>query len=562
MSLQRWVLAAAAVLFLWWLGGHDLWAPDEPYFAEGAREMVVDGRWAVPHVNGVVTTDKPPLFFWLIALFSLPFGDVNSWTARLPSALAGLGTVALTLRLGRKFFGPRTAALAGVALATTYLFWEKARWSQTDAVLCFLIWVALSAFAAFRTGDLDGRKAGLLFWLAAALAVLDKGPVGFMLPLGIALCVLIADRDLGSWRRFSPLTGPLLFAAVLAAWVLFTIFGDDSGYSVWGALREHFVDRGIHGMHHKQPPWYFLKVLPPVLMPWTALVPGALVLAWRRRLPADRFLLVAALFVVAFFSISTEKRELYALPAMPAFALMTAALVGKVAGWREPALDPAPAPSRRWVTVGQSVLGGLLLLIGIAMPLVAAERAEELRPWMPWAFAAVFATAGAATLWFVRKGRIPHAALAPAAGLAVAYLLVATAVYPLFEARKSARPFALRIQEVTADSRAAGLPVVAYDLGNLPEPFAYYSKGLYTVETDDPEVLRRHLERPEAVYAVVNGEHLEPLPVSLRQRIGVIDSTRLSRRQVLLVTNGEHPEATRLPEAAANHQAPEDPSDG
>ena len=93
----------------------------------------------------------------------------------------------------------------------------------------------------------------------------------------------------------------------------------------------------------------------------------------------------------------------------------------------------------------------------------------------------------------------------------------------------------------------AGMTVVAYDLGNLPEPFAYYTNGMYTVETDDPEVLRRHLERPERVFAVVNGERLDPLPPELRRRIGVIDSTRLSRRQVLLVTNGEHPEATPLP---------------
>jgi len=543
------VLVVALVLFVAGIWGYDLWAPDEPYFAEGAREMVVDGHWAVPHVNGVVTTDKPPLFFWLIALFSLPFGEVNSWTARLPSALAALGTVALTMRLGQRFFGRRTAALAGAALATTYLFWEKARWSQTDSVLCLLIWVALSAFAAFRSGDLDGRKAGLIFWLAAALAVLDKGPVGFLLPLGIALCVLIVDRDLASWRRFAPASGPLVFALVLAAWVLFATFGDSSDYSVWGALREHFIDRGIHGLHHKQPPWYFLKVLPPVLMPWTALIPGALLLAWRRRLPADRFLLVTALFVVTFFSVSTEKRELYALPALPAFALMTAALVGKVSGWREPALDVAAAPSHRWVTVAQSLLGGLLVLIGLAVPL-AADRAAELRPWISWVFAAVLLAAGTATLWFALKRRALLAALAPAAGLALAYLLVATMAYPLFEPRKSARPFALRIKEVTAESRAAGVPVVAYDLGNLPEPFAFYSDGMYTVETDDPEVLRHHLERQDPVFAVVNGDRLGPLPQSLRDRIGVIDSTRLSRRQVLLVTNGEHPEARPLPSSA------------
>ena len=144
--MRRWatprtaVLSLAAVLFFWQLGGHDLWAPDEPYFAEGAREMVVDGEWAVPHVNGRVTTDKPPLFFWLIALASLIFGKVTPWTARLPSALAGLATVALTLRLGTRLAGPRTAALAGFDL-------RKAEGGDWEAA------VTLAPAAHFETGD-------------------------------------------------------------------------------------------------------------------------------------------------------------------------------------------------------------------------------------------------------------------------------------------------------------------------------------------------------------------------------------------------------------------------
>ena len=140
----------------------------------------------VTHVNGKVNTHKPPFFFWLIALLSLPLGRVTSLTARLPSAFASLGTVAMTLRLGRRGSSERTAVLAVFILATSYLFWDKARSVQIDAVMCCLIWVALSAFEAWRAGDLDGRRAGLIFWAAAALAVLAKGPVGLLLPLGIA----------------------------------------------------------------------------------------------------------------------------------------------------------------------------------------------------------------------------------------------------------------------------------------------------------------------------------------------------------------------------------------
>jgi 4-amino-4-deoxy-L-arabinose transferase-like glycosyltransferase len=514
--------------------------------------MVVDGEWAVPHVNGVITTDKPPLFFWLIALVSLPWGEVTSVTARLPSALAALGTLWLTMRLGRRFYGPRTAALAGALLATSYMFWDKARSSQIDSLLCLLIWVALSAFEAFRAGDAQGRRAALVFWLAIALAVLAKGPVGLLLPLGVALVTLAWDRLLGRWRDFGPLVGPLAFLAVAGAWMVWSSVGTGGEYSVWGALQEHFVNRGLHGMHHKQPPWYYLEVLPIHLMPWSGLLPGALVLAWRRRRrPAERFLWVASLFVVLFFTVSTEKRDLYILPAYPAFALLMAGLVAAVCRWGEGAEEgeeqtEAPAsPDRRWITVGEGIVGGVLTLASVALA-VAGDRFEPLPYWMALALGAILFASGVLAVHLALRGRPLRVLLTLGGGTAAAYLFLVTAVYPALEPIRSARPFALTIKEATAKSRAAGLPVVAYALGNLPEPFAFYSNGVYTQETNDPAVLERHLERPEAVFAAVNGDELDPLPRELRERLWVVASTRLSRRDVLLVTNREVPGARPL----------------
>ena len=538
-------LLLAALLFFWQLGGRDLWAPDEPYFAEGAREMVADSEWAVPHVNGEVTTDKPPLFFWLIALFSLPLGTVTEWTARLPSALAALGTVALTMRLGRRFYGPRTAALAGVVLASTYLFWEKARWSQTDALLCSLIWVALSAFEAHRAGDASGLRAGLLFWLAAALAVLTKGPVGLLLPLGIALVVLATDRRMLRWRSFAPLAGPLLFLAVVGVWIVLATVVGGGEYSVWAALREHFVERGLHGMHHRRPVWYFAEVLPPNLLPWTALLPGAVFLAWRRRAQADWFLLVAAFFVVLFFTLSSEKRELYALPAVPAFALLVAALIAAVCRWQEPALISHPPPDPRWVTLAQGLLGSQLALAGAVLPF-AARSVEEVSPFAAGILASLLLATGVATLAAAARGRPLAATLTPAAGIALLYLFVVTAVHPAWESRKSARPLAEKLVDLTADSRARGVPVLAYAIGNVPKALAFYTDGLYTLETDDPHTLARHLSRPEPVWAVVDANHLHPLPDALLHHLVVVHRTRLSRQPILLLTNRPHPEGQAL----------------
>jgi len=539
VASPRGILLLAAVLFLANLWGYDLWAPDEPYFAEGAREMIVDGKWAVPHVNGVVTTDKPPLFFWLIAVFSLPFGKVYSLTARLPSVLAALGTLWLVMRLGRRTSDPRTAVLAGFVLATSFMFWEKARWTQIDSTLCFLIWAALSVFEAFRAGDLDGRRAGVLFWSAAALAVLAKGPVGLLLPLGIACFTLVVDRNLAAWKRFAPGLGPLAFTIIIAAWMVLATVGGQGEYSVWGALKEHFLERGLHGMHHAYPWYYYLVVLPPQLLPWTGLVPGALYLAARRRDDSDRFLLTAALFVVIFFSISTEKRELYALPAYPAFALMVARLVGHVSRWYE---SKPVTVGPRWILIGQGIVGGVLALAGVAL-LTMGHRIEEAPRWVVVLVAAIALTTGVSTLVALARRRLLPTAVAPAAGFVVAYLTVAFVIYPAFETRKSARPLAVAMREASADSRAAGHRVVGYRLGNLPEPLAFYSDGVYTVEAGDQEVLVRHLAQSERVFAVVTVGDLDALPAEVRERVVIVARYKLGSDVALIsnVPSGEPP---------------------
>lgn len=523
------ILVAAAVLALWGVWGYDLWAPDEPYFGEGAREMVVDGQWAVPHVNGEVTTDKPPLFFWLIAVFSLPLGKVTSLTARLPSILASLGTVWLTMRLGARFAGERAGTLAGVILMTTYLFWDKARTAQIDALLCFLILVALSAFEAFRAGQADGRRAGALFWTAAALAVLAKGPVGVLIPAGIALAILAFDRDLPAWKRFAPWSGPLLFVAIIASWIALATLSAHGTYSVWGAFEKHVLNRAIHGMHHKQPVWYYLTVLPVQLLPWSALVPGALLYAWRRRREAnDRFLLVHATFVCVFFSIWTEKRDLYVLPAYPAFALLLSRLI-VAAG------EGGSGVSRRWTTIPFALTGGLLLLTAAALPVAVARTVPGLGlPWLPAALA--LGGAGIATLISAFIARPSTAVRVLAIGMGAAYLAAVTWIYPRFDAIKSARVLGEKARQVAGQARAKGDPVLAYGVGNLVQGIAFYSDGVYLRVEDDLAAVAGQLALDRPAYAVIDSEGYSNLPEAVRAHLTVAGRFETSRLRVLLVS--------------------------
>lgn len=532
---RRLVLILAFVVFAWNAWGYDLWAPDEPYFAEGAREMLADGQWLVPHVNGVVTTDKPPLFFWLIALCSAPFGGVASLTARIPSILAGLGTVWLTMRLGRRLGGERTGVVAGIVMATSYLLWDKARSAQIDSLLCFLVLAAISAFEAWRAGDLDGRRAGWIFWIAGGLATIAKGPVGFLLPLGAALVVLAFDRDLKSWRRFAPFTGPLLCLAVIALWALpAELWGGE--YSLFGALKTHFFDRALHGMHHKNPPWYYVGAIAAQFMPWTPLLPGAVLLAWRRRAAKlDRLLLLWPLFVVLFFTLSGERRDLYVLPAYPALALLVARLASRAAGWDEG--EGRESVSTRWTTWGCGVAGAFFLIAGLAAPLVARRQAEALyHPALAVGFVA--AATGVCALVAAFRARPRAAFWAVAGGVSAVFVVAVSLLYPPLDAVKSARSFAVAARAETEKYRAAGGEVLAFDLSNVPEALSYYGRGFYTKETDDAQALAAHLGRPEEAFAVVSWRDARrALPPELLSRLTILERRDLSKMDVALVVN-------------------------
>ena len=75
------LLIACFFLFFYKIGARDLWNPDEPRYAQVAREMLGTGEWVVPHLNGQVYTEKPPLYFWLIALIRLWRNREHRWLA-------------------------------------------------------------------------------------------------------------------------------------------------------------------------------------------------------------------------------------------------------------------------------------------------------------------------------------------------------------------------------------------------------------------------------------------------------------------------------------------------
>src|SRR3989304_7284167 len=98
------IILFTGFLFLFNTGKRDLWAADEPRYAQVSKEMRDSVNFIVPHLISEPYPDKPPLLFWLINLFSIPFGKITAVSSRLPSAFAGIGCCLAIFYLGKSLY--------------------------------------------------------------------------------------------------------------------------------------------------------------------------------------------------------------------------------------------------------------------------------------------------------------------------------------------------------------------------------------------------------------------------------------------------------------------------
>jgi 4-amino-4-deoxy-L-arabinose transferase-like glycosyltransferase len=91
----------SALLFIPLTGRLHLFDWDEINFAESAREMLATGDYLTVRIFFEPFWEKPPLFIWFQVLSMKIFG-VNEFAARFPNAIAGIFTLLVLYKQGRK----------------------------------------------------------------------------------------------------------------------------------------------------------------------------------------------------------------------------------------------------------------------------------------------------------------------------------------------------------------------------------------------------------------------------------------------------------------------------
>ena len=319
------------------LGDRKLANPDEGRYSEISREMAASGDFVTPRLNGLKYFEKPPLQYWATAVSFKLFGE-SELTARLYTALCGLGCILLIAYTGKRLFDAETGMLAGLVMLSAPYYAAMTEIVSLDMALTFWMTLAMSSLMISQHAltDTARRRWLWLAWAGMGAAVLSKGLIGIVFPAAAVFLYCLFQRDFRLLWKLEWLVGPLIFLAITVPW--FTLVSlRNPEFPQFFFIHEH-VERFLSTAHRREQPWwFFFPILFAGFLPWAVALIPACVQGWQRSptllrsagnpgtFAPHKFALIYSFFILLFFTKSGSKLPSYILPMFPLLALVISA---------------------------------------------------------------------------------------------------------------------------------------------------------------------------------------------------------------------------------------------
>lgn len=264
--LNIFLVCTILVLYFGSLTVLNLTDPDEVFYSMTVQEMIEHNSFLTPFIFDQPQFEKPPLFYWgLMASFKM-FG-VHTFTARLVPVMCGLFGLLTTFLFCRRVFSERIAYFVTPMLSASVLYLGMSKAVLTDIMLSVLI---TAGFYAFYLWFREAKNIYLYcFAVAAALAMLTKGPIAIVILLLACVIFLAAVKDFKRLKSFFVHPWVLVFLLLSVPWYVFIM-------AKYGRVffDEFFIhdnwDRILIAEHKNLDRWYFYPMMMSIgLFPWT-----------------------------------------------------------------------------------------------------------------------------------------------------------------------------------------------------------------------------------------------------------------------------------------------------
>ena len=329
-------------LLLLGLGATGLVDETPPLFAYAGRAMSQSGDWLTPKVNGILRFDKPPFYYWLMAIFySMPFNEtwdkLGSLSARLPSALS---TLFLMIMIADTIFYSsadskdqiQLALIASLSFVLSPLIIIWSRTAVSDSLLCATIGVSLLSF--WRKISSEDEHICIIPWLFLGCGVLTKGPVALVIILTTLFTFLMTHKN---WKqlllKINPGKGLLLTLFISSPWYLIQLY--QKGNIFWDSFFGYHNFRRYVSVvnNHSEPWWFYLFIMIVASLPFSIFLIHGIIeslkdLIKKLQIKSNKtnsiyiFSLCWLVSVFLFFSFSSTKLTSYWIPAIPAASIL------------------------------------------------------------------------------------------------------------------------------------------------------------------------------------------------------------------------------------------------
>jgi len=319
------LMLLAAIVFGLNVSARSLWEPDEARYAQIASTMVKTGNWLEPSLNYRRHFEKPPFFYWLVALAFKGLGKTDV-AARLPVLISAMLLIGILYLFTFSWFKNDALAVYAPLIAASSLgFGLLARIVLPDMVL--ILTVAFASFltiAAYRDTKARAHRYGFLIGSTLGICFLIKGPIGMIFIFLSAAIFFYRERRIAEFGRIFNLSFWISFLLVALPWFVILIAKRETLVSYW---TNTMVLRFVQGSgYHKEPFYFFVPVIAVAFLPWSIFLPRMCrYYATNAHCREEtRFFAIASIVSFIFFSASRGKLPHYILVMVPFLAVLMA----------------------------------------------------------------------------------------------------------------------------------------------------------------------------------------------------------------------------------------------